>query len=93
MRVRVGARTDVGRVRERNEDSYLVRVPLFAVADGMGGHRGGDVASSMTVEALEGVDLPAEDPLASLVDEIKRVNIEVLRRANPTGISVGWGRR
>jgi protein phosphatase len=80
MRVRVGARTDVGRVRERNEDAYLVQEPLYAVADGMGGHRGGDVASSMTVEALESVELPSDDPLASLVEEIKKANVEVLRR-------------
>ena len=80
MKVRVGARTDVGRVRERNEDAYLVQEPLYAVADGMGGHRGGDVASSMTVEALESVELPSDDPLASLVEEIKKANVEVLRR-------------
>jgi PPM family protein phosphatase len=80
MRVRVGVRTDVGRVRERNEDSYLVREPLFAVADGMGGHRGGDVASAMTLEALKAVELPPEEPLASLVEEIKKANVEVLRR-------------
>jgi serine/threonine protein phosphatase PrpC len=80
MRVRVGARTDVGRVRERNEDSYLVQDPLYVVADGMGGHRGGDVASSMILESLEGVELPPDDLLASLVEEIKKANVEVLRR-------------
>lgn len=47
-------RTDVGRVRKQNEDSVYAADAqrLFAVADGMGGHRAGEVASSMAVEAL-----------------------------------------
>jgi protein phosphatase len=45
-----GAATDVGRVREVNEDSFLATPPIFVVADGMGGHDGGDVASAIVVE-------------------------------------------
>ncbi len=52
MIVRVGTKTDIGRTRQRNEDSLLVAGPLFALADGMGGHRGGDVASSLALEVL-----------------------------------------
>ncbi len=53
MKPLVGAKTDVGRVRQGNEDSYLVHEPLFAVADGMGGHLGGEVASETAVETIK----------------------------------------
>lgn len=52
MRPVVAAKSDVGRVRQGNEDSYLVQEPLFAVADGMGGHLGGEIASATTVETI-----------------------------------------
>ncbi len=52
VELRYGVRTDVGRVREVNEDDLLAAPPVFAVADGMGGHDGGDVASRTAVEEL-----------------------------------------
>src|SRR2546423_2221349 len=91
MRVRVGAKTDVGRARQRNEDSYLIRDPLFAVADGMGGHQGGDVASSLSVETVSGLDLPPDGAFAALVEQIKRANQAVLERGEADGSLRGMG--
>ena len=61
--VEVGARTSVGRVREHNEDAYLVRDRVVAVADGMGGHAAGEVASALAIEAME--RLSEHDPITS----------------------------
>jgi serine/threonine protein phosphatase PrpC len=68
---RIGAKTDVGRRREVNEDSFLVHEPLFVVADGMGGHVAGDIASSTAVDTIkeQSPSASADDPntLAGLV--------------------------
>ena len=81
MRIRGGARTDVGLVRRRNEDSFLVRERLFAVADGMGGHRGGNVASSLALDTVA-TTVPATGATAEdLVDAVRSANGAVLERA------------
>jgi serine/threonine protein phosphatase PrpC len=55
-----GAATHVGKVRLRNEDSYLTRpeAGIWAVADGMGGHADGDMASQTVIEALNSIAAP-----------------------------------
>lgn len=57
-----GAATDVGRVRQTNEDAHLAIPPVFVVADGMGGQDGGDVASRIVVEEFTRLAEDGYDP-------------------------------
>ncbi|MBI1737646.1 MAG: Stp1/IreP family PP2C-type Ser/Thr phosphatase [Acidobacteria bacterium] len=84
MQIKVGARTDLGRVRSNNEDSFKLvpELNLFILSDGMGGEAHGEVASNLAVEAiaahcLEGgqkPDLPyLVDPRAELNEKTNRL--------------------
>jgi len=88
MNVRVGAATDIGRVREGNEDSFLAREPLFAVADGMGGHLGGEVASRL---ALETVERLFEERAGSLTEQVEEANRAVFERSQQDRGVAGMG--
>ena len=73
--VEQAGRTDVGRQRTANEDSLVVQPPLFAVADGMGGAKAGEVASAVAVQAVESArdsGEPAEAQLAGIVRDANR---------------------
>jgi protein phosphatase len=76
MKVEAGFATDVGRVREGNEDSFLVEPPLYAVADGMGGHRGGDVASQLALATVEELFKAGKGTLGEQVREANRLVYE-----------------
>jgi protein phosphatase len=67
-------RTDVGRQRSANEDSLFVSPPLFAVADGMGGAKAGEVASAVAVEAVEQASESSEPPEAQLAGIVRDAN-------------------
>jgi PPM family protein phosphatase len=84
MRLSSFARTDVGRARSGNEDSHVRGRTVFAVADGLGGHRGGEVASAMAVEplaALDGRDFADADQAAeALAGAVRSANRAILQR-------------
>jgi serine/threonine protein phosphatase PrpC len=89
----VGATSHPGRVRQVNEDSFFVAPAsgIFAVADGMGGHEAGALASSTVVQSLEtiGTAVSAADLLARLEDRILRANMALHEIATKRGKIVG----
>jgi serine/threonine protein phosphatase PrpC len=81
MRLVFAAATDVGRMRKNNEDSYLSAEPVAAVADGMGGHSAGEVASAIAIEELAalGERGPWENETAA-TDDLKQAILRANRR-------------
>jgi serine/threonine protein phosphatase PrpC len=83
-------RSDTGRQRNANEDSFFVRAPIFVVADGMGGAQAGEVASKTAADAFD-IDLPDGSPEGVLRQTIATANrnIHDLARADPTRAGMG----
>lgn len=77
-----GACSDVGRLRQSNEDALLMAEPVYAVADGMGGARAGEVASAMAVAALHGFH-GGEQELAEAIEDVNR-RIHAAAQADPS---------
>ena len=82
--------TDPGRKRRRNEDAFVCRPPLFAIADGMGGAQAGEVASGLAAAALKesGADGGGERRVVELIQEANR---RVHERATSDAAAAGMG--
>lgn len=82
--------TDTGRQRQANEDSFLVREPLFVVADGMGGAQAGEVASMTAVQTFEN-GLPPGNPEEMLQESIGHANRAIHDQAHADSSLAGMG--
>jgi len=81
--------SDPGRRRRRNEDAYVVRPPLFAVADGMGGAQAGELASRIAVDAMgEEARTSGEERVATLIQEANR---RIFARSSEDASASGMG--
>ena len=74
--IRYAMRSDIGQLRESNEDAAYAGARLLAVADGLGGHAGGEIASAAAIDALRPLDaeLPAGDLLNALEHAVHQAN-------------------
>ena len=81
MRFVIGHQSDRGLVRETNEDAFFVSDRCLAVADGMGGHRAGEVASKMAMDVLDALEsMPSTDSgWRDLVVQINRTVLDAAR--------------
>lgn len=88
--LRSGSASDVGRVRAVNEDLALESMTLFAVADGMGGHAGGEVAAHTAIESLQ-QEFARQPTVQGLVAAVRRANRAVWERAHADADLRGMG--
>ena len=86
-------RTDVGRQRSANEDALVLAPPFFAVADGMGGARAGEVASSLAAGAFGDESESPEAPEAQLTRIAQEANRRIFELAATTSRIAGWAPR
>ncbi|HEY2576522.1 MAG TPA: PP2C family serine/threonine-protein phosphatase [Streptosporangiaceae bacterium] len=93
LALRYAVRSDVGLLREGNEDSAYAGPHLLAIADGMGGHAAGEVASAVAISALAGLDddVPGIDMLGALADAVAKANARLhdMSAADPSVEGMG----
>lgn len=85
-----GSRTDIGCVREHNEDSLVVAPPLYVVCDGMGGHAAGEVASEIAVNVIA-QRAPAFPDATALGQAVEEANLSIMRAAQEGVGRAGMG--
>lgn len=91
IRLRAGGASDVGQVRSINQDSMLLGPRIFVVADGMGGHQGGEVASAMAVDAFAHGEQLTTVTVNELVSRVQEANGIVFERSSEDPALSGMG--
>lgn len=91
LQLTAGVATDVGRVRDHNEDAALASESVFVVADGMGGHAAGEVASDIAARTVGRLDGMARLRLHDIVAQVEEANRTILRSAENDPRQAGMG--
>ena len=87
----IGAATDTGNLRGQNEDAHIAEQNLFAVADGMGGHNAGEVASAMAIEHLRSIALSGVSSAEAFAQVVRDLNSAIYASATSTTDQRGMG--